>query len=180
MSSEWLNRDRVIPCVKKILEEATKSADVEIGSLIIYGSRGAGDRNSSNQYDFLILIDSSTPLNKFVRFNSTLKLLILKEKLTTVKMLVYTPEIFEDLLYNDILIGTFLYMITRENIVIYDRDNRFRAICERLKNNTIKGEDKFLKQCINFARDLGSQKWERKWEKTLMHYNYMKKRREHY
>jgi hypothetical protein len=52
------------------------------------------------------------------------------------------------------------------------------SIKERLVVNTVKKEETFLIQCVEFAKMLGSEKWERKWEKTLMQFQYFKKRRE--
>ncbi len=178
MRIDWLEHDRVIKSIDVILESCAKPFDIEIMSIVLYGSRARGDRNSQNDYEFIVLVNNNTELKSFVKFTNTIRLELLKEKLFLVKILVHTPETFEDLLYNDIMVGTFLYMICKENIILYDRFGTFMSIKEKLSVNTKKKEEEFLMQCVEFAKMLGSEKWERKWEKTLMQFQYLKKRRE--
>ena len=178
MRVDWLENDRVINRVDAILEACSNSLGVEIMSIVLYGSKARGDRNSQNDYEFLIFVNNNTSLADFVKFQDSLKIQLLKEKLLLVKIIIYTPEIFEDILYADKVTGTLLYMICKENIIIYDKYGTFISIKERLSVSNIKKEEEFLVQCVEFARMLGSQKWERKWEKTLMQYRYMKRRRE--
>jgi predicted nucleotidyltransferase len=178
MRIDWLENDRFINRVDAILESCVKSLSIEIMSVVLYGSRARGDRNSQNDYEFIVLVNNNTSLNTFIKLTDILRIELLREKLFLVKILLYTPEIFEEILYSDKVTGTFLYMICKENIIIYDKYGTFISIKERLAVNDIKKEEEFLNQCVDFARMLGSQKWERKWEKTLMQYKYMKKRRE--
>jgi uncharacterized protein len=103
---------------------------------------------------------------------------LLKDKLIHVKILTYTPDTFEDILYNDNIVGTFLYMMCRDNIILFEKCGTFTAIKERMINSEVKREEIFLEQCVDFARILGSEKWAQKWEKTLMQFKYLKKRRE--
>lgn len=178
MRVDWLENDRFINRVDAILEKCVDSLEIEIMSVVLYGSRARGDRNSQNDYEFVVLVNNNTPLNSFIKLTNVLRIELLREKLFLVKILLYTPEIFEEILYADKVTGTFLYMICKENIIIYDKFGTFISIKERLAVNNVKKEEEFLNQCIEFAKMLGSQKWERKWEKTLMQYKYMKKRRE--
>jgi len=178
MRVDWLENDRVINRVDAILEACSQSLGVEIMSIVLYGSKARGDRNSQNDYEFIILVNNNTSLASFVKMQDSLRIQLLKEKLLLVKTIIYTPEIFEDILYSDKVTGTLLYMICKENIIIYDKYGTFISIKERLSVSNIKKEEEFLVQCVEFAKMLGSQKWERKWEKTLMQYRYMKRRRE--
>ncbi len=178
MRIDWFENDRVIKNIDIILEKCAKPFNVEIMSVVLYGSKARGDRNSQNDYEFLILVNNDTELKNFVKFTETIRLELLKEKIFQVKILVHTPEIFEDLLYNDKVVGTFLYIICKENIIIYDKYATFMSIKERLSVNNVKKEEDFLMQCVEFAKMLGSEKWERKWEKTLIQFQYMKRRRE--
>ncbi|HOV25407.1 MAG TPA: nucleotidyltransferase domain-containing protein [Pseudobacteroides sp.] len=178
MRVDWLENDRVINRVDAILEACANSLGIEIMSIVLYGSKARGDRNSQNDYEFVILVNNNTSLSDFIKLQDSLKIQLLKEKLLLVKVIIYTPEIFEDVLYSDKVTGTLLYMICKENIIIYDKYGTFISIKERLSVSNIKKEEDFLVQCVEFARMLGSQKWERKWEKTLMQYRYMKRRRE--
>ncbi len=178
MRVDWLENDRIINRVDAILEACVNNLGVEIMSIVLYGSRARGDRNSQNDYEFIVLVNNNTSLSTFVKLQDSLRIQLLKEKLLLVKIIVYTPEIFEDILYSDKVTGTLLYMICKENIIVYDKYGTFISIKERLAVNNVKKEEEFLNQCIEFAKMLGSQKWERKWEKTLMQFKYMKKRRE--
>ncbi|MDP4182597.1 MAG: nucleotidyltransferase domain-containing protein [Bacillota bacterium] len=178
MRIDWLENDRFINKVDSILEKYSLSLGIEILSIVLYGSRARGDRNSQNDYELIVLVNNNTDLNSFIKFTNILRIELLKEKLFLVKLLVYTPDVFEELLYNDKVTGTFLYMICKENIILYDKFGTFITIKERLAANDVKKEEEFLNQCVDFARMLGSEKWERKWEKTLMQYKYMKRRRE--
>jgi hypothetical protein len=123
------------------------------------------------------LLDNESSLKDYILFQETVKLELVREKYLNVRILSYTPEIFEEILYKDKMVGTFLYMICRENIIIYDRFGTFMSIRERLTNNNIKSEEVFLEQCIEFSKMLGSEKWERKFDKTLMQIKYRNSRR---
>jgi len=178
MRTNWLENDRVIGKIDSLVEKCSDQLNVEVVAIVLYGSKARGDRNSQNDYEFLIFVDNTTDTNKFIKFIETVRMELLKEKMLFVRVTGYTPEVFEDLLYNDRVLGTFLYMICKENIIIYDKYATFMSIKQRLIVSETKNEEEFLSQCVEFAKMLGSEKWERKWEKTLLQYRYMKKRRE--
>ena len=119
--------NRIINRVKALLEELSKSMSIEVMSIVLYGSRARGDNTSHSDYELLILLADDTPLEKFISLSENLKLALLKEKYINVKPLLYR-EIFEEILYNDEIVGTFLYMICRENVILYDRYGNFMAI----------------------------------------------------
>jgi predicted nucleotidyltransferase len=146
-------------------------------SIVLFGSRAKGDFTSQSDYEFMIMVSNETPLERHILFQETMKLELLREKYLNVKLIVYTPEIFEEILYNDNMVGTYLYMICRENIVLYDRQGTFMYIRDRLTRSRDKSEEIFLQQCIEFAKVFGSEKWERKWDKTLMQFKYHNNRR---
>ncbi len=177
-----LANDRVLKRVIDIFERCSEQIGVGIVSVVLYGSRAKGDYSSQSDYEFLILVEENTSLEKFILLNDTLRYELLIQKCMNVKTLLYTPEIFEEILYRDKLVGTFLYMICRENIPLYDRKGTFMSIKERLSstNNNRKSEEVFLEQCIDFSRQMGSEKWERKWDRTLLQFRYQKKRRSAY
>jgi predicted nucleotidyltransferase len=177
-----LANDRVLNRVTEIFERCSEQIEVGIVSVVLYGSRAKGDYSSQSDYEFLILVEENTELEKFILLNDTLKYELLKEKCMNVKTLLYTAEIFEELLYKDKLVGTFLYMICRDNIPLFDRKGTFRAIKERLtsSNNIRKTEEEFLEQCIDFSKQMGSEKWERKWDRTLLQFRYQKRRKSAY
>lgn len=177
MKKDWVLSDRIINNISEVVERCASPLKIDIISIVLYGSRARGDHNSQSEYEILLLIDDSSDIEKYVKFINCLNIELLKDKLIHVKILTYTPEIFEDILYNDNVVGTFLYMMCRDNIVLFDKSRTFSAIKERLTGNAIKKEETFLAQCIDFARMLGSEKWADKWEKTLMQFNYLKKRR---
>ncbi len=177
MISELLSNDRIIKSLKQLLDACAAKSGVEIVSMVLYGSKAKGDRNSQNDYDIMLLLKDGTALANFIRFNEALKIEIIKEKLLQVKFLTYTPDTFEDIMYNDSTVGTYFYIICKENLILYDKFGAFSAIKEKLQRNERKDEEEFLMQCIEFARMMGSEKWERKWEKALMQYRYFKKRR---
>lgn len=178
MRIDWLENDRILKNIDFVLENCAKPFNIEIMSIVLYGSKARGDRNSQNDYEFIVLVDNNTELNNFIKFTNTIRLTLIKEKLFMVKILVHTPDTFEDLLYNDKIVGTFLYMICKENIILFDRFGTFMSIKERLAVNNTKKEEEFLTQCVEFAKLLGSEKWEKKWEKTLLQFQYLKRRRE--
>ncbi|MFZ5988914.1 MAG: nucleotidyltransferase domain-containing protein [Bacillota bacterium] len=175
-----LVNDRILNRITDMLEQCSEQLEIEITSVVLYGSRARGDFTSQSDYEFLILVGNDTPLNKFILFNETLKLEVLREKFLNVKLLAYTPEIFEEILYKDKMVGTFLYMICRDNIVLYDRFGTFMSLRDKLVRNKIKSEEVFLEQCVEFAKLFGSEKWERKWDKTLMQFKYQNRRRKIY
>ncbi|PQQ68341.1 nucleotidyltransferase [Acetivibrio saccincola] len=169
--------NRIINRVKALLEEYSESISVEVMSIVLYGSRARGDNTSNSDYELLILLADDTPLKKFISFGENLKLALLKEKYINVKLLFYTPGIFEEILYEDEIVGTFLYMICRENVILYDKYGTFLSIRDRLPNNNRKSEEIFLSQCVEFSKLFGSEKWERKWERILMQFRYHNRRR---
>ncbi|MDQ2086782.1 nucleotidyltransferase domain-containing protein [Herbivorax sp. ANBcel31] len=172
--------DRIINRVTSLLEKFSESMSVEVMSIVLYGSRARGDNTSQSDYEFLILIGDGTPLEKFISFGENLKLTLLKEKYINVKPLFYTAEIFEEILYKDKMVGTFLYMICRENVILYDKYGTFMSIRDRLFRNNRKREELFLAQCVEFAKLFGSEKWERKWERILLQFKYHSRRRRIY
>jgi predicted nucleotidyltransferase len=103
-----ISDDRVINRVTDIFERCAQQVGVSIVSVVLYGSRARGDYTSQSDYEFLIFIEENTELMKFVSMNETLKYELLKERCMNVKTLLYTPDVFEELLYNDKLVGTFL------------------------------------------------------------------------
>lgn len=169
-------KDRTLNRVTKILEEQSEELGVEILSVVLYGSRAKGDFTSQSDYEILVITSNEVELPKFIQFNERLKFELLRDKLINVKILTYTREIFEEILYNDNLVGTFLFMICRENITIFDKRSTFITIRERLTKNSIKSEETFLEQCVEFAKNFGSEKWERKWDRALMQVKYHKRR----
>lgn len=173
----FMGGDRTLPKVDSIIERSAAECSVEIISIVLFGSRAAGDRNSLNDYEVLVLISNDTDLESYIRFNNSVRLGLLKDRVNNVKILVFTPASFESILYKDKLVGTYLYIICRDNLVLIDKNNTFMSIHSRLSKNTIKPEEKFLEQCIEFAKDLGSEKWGRKWEKVLLQHKYQKKRK---
>lgn len=177
MRSISLANDRIINRVTNTLEQCSDHLEVEILSIVLFGSRARGDYTSQSDYEFLILVSKDTPLKKYVLFNEELKLELVKEKYLNVKVVTYTPEIFEEILYEEKIVGTYLYMICRDNIVLYDKHGTFLYIREKLSRNKLKNEEVFLQQCIEFSRLFGSEKWERKWDKTLMQFKYNNNRR---
>jgi uncharacterized protein len=177
MKKNWLETDRIIPKICSIFEDCAKLYNVEIKSVILYGSKARGEIRSSNDYEIILLINDDIGASHYIKLTNTIRIEFLKEKLVNVNLLVYTPEVFEEILYKDESVGTFLYMICKENTIIYDKKGTFTAIRERMASNNIKSEEIFINQCINFAKTLGSSKWEQKWEKVLMQYKYLKKRK---
>ncbi len=179
MKNELSTNDRVINSTGIILENCAKSLNAEIISFILYGSRAGNSRNTQNDYEMIVLLGDNTALSVYIKFINLLRIELIREKLLQVKILVYTPDIFEDMLYNDESVGAFLYMICKESQIIYDKYGSFTAIRERIAANSVTDEENFIKQCIAFSKKMSSEKWRQKWEKTLMQYNYMKKRREY-
>ncbi|AEV68295.1 nucleotidyltransferase family protein [Acetivibrio clariflavus DSM 19732] len=182
MRAMSVSNDRVLNRVTQIFEKCSQQVGVDIVSVVLYGSRAKGDYTSQSDYEFLILVEDNTDLLRFILMNDTIKYELLKERLMNVKILMYTPHVFEELLYTDKLVGTFLYMICRDNIPLFDRKGTFRSIKERLTsdNNTRKSEEEFLVQCIDFSRQMGSEKWERKWDRILLQFRYQKRRKSAY
>lgn len=179
MVYEWILNDRIIKRIINVIEKLTGSLQIEVISVVLYGSKARGDRNSQNDYDLMVLVNNDLELKRYIQFNSILRLELLKEKLHNAKILVYTPDTFEEILYNDKIAGTFLYMICKENIIFFDKHNTFKSIKDRISHSTVKSEEEFLQNCIEFAKSLGSEKWAQKWEKSLMQFNYLRKRREY-
>lgn len=177
MRKSSLISDRIINRTASILEQCSKRAGIEIISVVLYGSKARGDKTSQNDYEFLILVYNEVMLKDFMFFQELLKLELISEKYLNVKFISFTPDIFEEILYEDDIVGTFLYMICRENIIVYDKFGTFMSIRERLASNKLKSEETFLQQCIDFSKKLGSEKWERKFDKTLMHFRYRNNRR---
>lgn len=180
MSRSWAPNDRVVVQVNSVIERCAENLGIEILSIVLFGSRARGDYNSQSDYEIMVLVRDGTEVEKYIRFTNVIRLELIKEKLFQAKIQVYTPEVFENILYDDELVGTFLYMICRDNVIFYDKMGTFTAIKERLARSETKSEEKFLSQCVEFAKMLGSEKWERKWEKTLLQLKYIKKRRGYY
>ncbi|MEN8908120.1 MAG: nucleotidyltransferase domain-containing protein [Clostridiales bacterium] len=176
MRKNWLETDRVVPKICKILEECAKQYEIDIKSIILYGSKARGEIRSSNDYEIVLLVDDEIDTGNYIKLVNTIRIEFLKEKLINVNLLIYTPEVFEEILYKDENVGTFLYMICKENTIIYDKKGTFTAIRKRMSSNNIKNEEIFINQCIIFAKKLGSAKWEQKWEKVLMQHRYLKRR----
>lgn len=177
MANGSFTNDRVINCISGLVENCEALYNVDATGMVLFGSKARGDRTSQSDYEILILLDNAVKTNDFIKFTNHLRLELLKEKLLNVKILFYTPEVFEDVLYNDPVQGTFLYMLCKDNIVICEKYGVFTSIKERIGRNGLKDEEVFMEQCVQFSKLFGSEKWERKWEKTLMQFRYSKGRR---
>lgn len=178
MKNDFILNDRQLPKIQELLKKCAQEAPAEIISTVLYGSKAKGDRNSLNEYEIMVMLENTTPVMNFIRFQNYVRMEILKQNLQKVKILEYTPETFEKILFEDTMVGTFLYIICRDHVILYDKDNYFIKILNKLIAGSEKSEETFLAQCIDFARELGSEKWERKWEKTLMQYRMLKRRKD--
>jgi predicted nucleotidyltransferase len=176
MRKNWLETDRVVPKICKIFEKCAEIYNIEIRSVVLYGSKARGEIRSSNDYEVVLLVNDEIGTGNYIKLLNTIRIEFLKDKLVNVNLLIYTPDVFEEILYKDENVGTFLYMICKENTIVYDKKGTFTSIKERITSNNIKNEEVFINQCINFAKKLGSAKWEQKWEKVLMQYRYLKRR----
>lgn len=177
MKHEMIVNDRTILAFKEIVDRNVQNYNIDITSIVLYGSRASGDRNSNSVYELLVLLKNDVMLAEYIKFNESLKLELIKEKLSGVKFISYTPDAFEELMYNDPSIGAILYIICKENIVLYDKLGTFAAIKEKVARSEVKDEEEFLNQCISFAKMLRSEKWQRKYEKALLQYKYIKRRK---
>lgn len=178
MRQENLHRDKILKSSIEVVEGCAEAQNYEVVSIILYGSKARGDKNSQSEYELLVLLDDSITLKDYIKYCDTLKLKLIKKKLCSVKILVYTPSIFKDIFYTDNFVGTFLYAIYKDSIVLYDKLDIFVKLREQLTKNALKNEVHFLEQCIDFAKEMGSVKWEQKWERLLMQHKYLKTRRE--
>ncbi len=177
MEYNQLSNDRVIIRVNNMISMISEKLHVEVKSVVLFGSRVRGIRNSQNEYEILIFLQSDIDLKRFITFTELITLELLREKIHNVKIKTYTPDIFENILYTDKILGTYLYMMCRECVILYDKYFIFREIQEKLFKNNVKDEEVFLNQCVDFARMFESEKWAEKWEKTLMQFRYLRKRR---
>jgi uncharacterized protein len=180
MRYNWMDKDMVVKHINGIVKRCAEPLGIEVLSIVLYGSRAREPHNTQSEYEILILVGNETGLHKYIKLSNHIKLELIKSKLFQVKISVYTPDIFEELMYNDEVFGAFLYMICRENTIFHDKVGTFTSIKERISNNARKSEEKFLIQCIEFAKMLESEKWERKWEKTLAQYRYLNNRRNYF
>ena len=176
MDQEWIAKDRVLMRARSVLEDCAQKLQTKIISIVLYGSKARADKYSQNEYELMILVQNEIELIDFIKLTNDIRLELLREKLVNVKILMYTPDIFEDILYKDKITGTFLYMICRENIIVYDIHHEFKFIKEKIATNQIKSEEEFLEDCIEFAKNFGSGKWAEIWEKTLLQHKYSEKR----
>jgi uncharacterized protein len=168
----FLSKDKVLPRVNNLLTRCAKDNKVKILSVVLFGSRAQGIKNSQSDYELLLLLDNSTLLEEYIKFSNIVRLELLKENLSNVKIAMFTPQTFQELLFHEETVGTYLYIICKNNVVIYDKHNTFVAIMSRVLNGSMKQEEKFLMQCIKFSQDLGSEKWGQKWEKALLNLKY--------
>lgn len=178
MIENWNTYDNNTILINKIINRCAEKTTVSLLSAILYGLRAKIIKNAQVEYEVLLFVEDNSVLESYIKFNSMIKIELIREKLNNVKIMVYTPSVFNDILFNDDVVGTFLYIICKENFILYDKFGTFMAIKESISSNSKKGEEEFLKQCVEFAKILGSQKWEQKWEKTLIQYQYKKKRKQ--
>lgn len=178
MRADWAKGSGTLDYINTIIQNCAEKLSLELISTVLYGSRTKGDYSMQSDYEILVLLNNGTDIKGFIKFENTLRFELINEKFFRVKVITFTPEIFEEILYSDNVTGTFLYMICRDSIILYDKQNNFAAIMERLNSSSIKSEEEFMVQCVEFARALGSDKWERKWEKSLMQLRYLKNRRD--
>lgn len=167
-------KDKTLCKIYQLIEKCENMSEIEIISIVLFGPKAQKISSSQSKYKILILIDEdSKPLNS-AKFYEYLKIYLLSEKLYNVTCSVYTPNIFENILYNDDIIGSFFYIILKENIVLYDKMNIFYKIRERMISEAVKPEENFIKQCIRFSELMDSEKWKDRWEKRLMQHKYLK------
>jgi hypothetical protein len=65
-------------------------------------------------------------------------------------------------------IGSYFDIILRLGKVIFDSHGIYDDVVSRIEHN----EDKFMQNCIDFAKFIGSQKWEEYWSKRLSQFRF--------
>lgn len=162
--------------IQRILTDRAKACGLEIQSVILFGPRVQGRHDLSVGCELLILLSETVDLESFIQFENHVRLQMVMEKMQRVNTITMTPSIFRNLLYKDEKVGTYLFMISRANRVLYDPNHAFATILHQIHTAPIKQEEQFIRQCITFAKDFESEKWEEKWEKALMHLQYKRRR----
>ncbi|WP_265443447.1 hypothetical protein [Acetivibrio straminisolvens] len=70
MRSLSLANDRGLKRILDIMEQCSERVDVKLMSIVLYGARAKGDNTSQSVYEFLILSNNDTSLDKFILFIS--------------------------------------------------------------------------------------------------------------
>jgi predicted nucleotidyltransferase len=125
LNNDWLSRDNVLNKAYNTIEKCAQIVNVDVVSIVLFGSRVKKGNFSQGEYELLVIVPNDIGLDKYIKFCETTKIHMLASKLYNVKVLTYTLDIFENILYGDNIIDAFLYMIMTENIILYDNSNVF-------------------------------------------------------
>lgn len=174
MLPEYYTNENVINKLIEIIKNIEEKLNINVVTLVLLGEIDLKSK-VRNSYEFLILLDDKTNLTKFQRFLNNLKLELARERLKNLDTIVYTPEVYEKTIIKDKYVGTYLYILSLEYKIIFDKVNNFSLIQNRILSGIYKSEETYLKQCLDFSKKFDSKKWEMKWERELMNLKYKRR-----
>lgn len=161
--------DPVVKRAKVTILRVAKKYEVEILSVVVYGSRAKGDFSFTSDYDCFTLLGDKTTLLQYTQINSELRMLTYQ--IGNIKIYSNTLKNFKKILEDNPFLGAFCYIIATDGIPVYDPKGEFKRVQEEVKALPPEEKAKHIRRCIAMSAGLRSPKWVDYWKQELERLN---------
>jgi len=157
--------DKVMEKARKLILELAEKYEIQILSIVLYGSRARGDYSFNSDYDIFILLGNNTTLLQFVQFVSELRMI--SHSLGELKIYACAEDDFKTILNENMFVGAFCYIIAVEGRAIYENEGAFQKIKSYVEGFPVPAKKQFLDRCVDMSKRLGSPRWVSHWREKM-------------
>jgi len=154
----------VTRCLHAVLKTAGRY-NIDVLSVVVYGSRGRGDQLLDSDYDIFVMLSDRTTMFQYVQFSAEVRMMV--RKLPKVKIFSCRERDFKGMLKGNPFLGAFCYVITVDGSPIFDPKGRFRILKQRLERLSKVEKKKHMARCLQMSRRMGSVRWIGFWRKKI-------------
>jgi len=151
-------------CLHAVFETAGRY-DIDVLSVVLYGSRGRGDQSLDSDYDIFVMLSDRTTMFQYVQFSAEVRMMV--RKLSKVKIFSCRETDFKGMLKGNTFLGAFCYVITVDGNPIFDPKGRFRELKHRMERLSKVEKKKHMARCLQMSKRMGSVRWIGFWRKKI-------------
>jgi len=151
-------------CLHAVLETAGRY-NIDVLSVVLYGSRGRRDQSLDSDYDIFVMLSNRTTMFQYVQFSAEVRIMV--RRLPKVKLFSCRERDFEGMLKGNPFLGAFCYVITVDGNPIFDPKGRFRELKHRMERLSKVEKKKHVVRCLQMSKRMGSVRWTGFWRKKI-------------
>ena len=143
-------------CLQAVLGIAGRY-NIDVLSVVLYGSRGRGDQSLDSDYDIFVMLSNRTTMFQYVQFSAEVRMAV--RKLPKVKIFSCRETDFKGMLKGNPFLGAFCYVIAVDGNPIFDPKGRFRELEHRIERLSKVEKKKQMVRCLQMSKRMGSVRW---------------------